>query len=91
MDDNPHRIGLLGGYVTEAELAAQLDKDPRTLLRWRKLAIGPPYTMNGLTPMYSVEKAREWLAAGGVASVKPRPSGGRSCRGFGSHSYTLDC
>jgi hypothetical protein len=69
VDVNPHkRVGLLEGYLTETELATELDKDPRTLLRWRKLRIGPPFTMNGVMPIYNIEKARQWLAAGGTAS-----------------------
>jgi hypothetical protein len=82
-DEYPKRSGLLDGYVTEAELAAELDKDPRTLLRWRKLGIGPPFTMAGIKPMYNVERAREWLAAGGTASAKPRSRTPRRARRFG--------
>ena len=63
------RAGLLDDYYTEAELAAELRKDPRTLLRWRKLRIGPPFTMDGFTPIYSIEKARKWLAEGGTAGI----------------------
>jgi hypothetical protein len=65
--------GLLDAYVTEAQLAAEFRKNPRTLLRWRKLGIGPPVTMTGITPNYNVEKAGQWLAAGGTASIKQRP------------------
>ena len=73
MDDkSPKRVGLLAGYLTEAELAAELDKDPRTLLRWRKLQIGPPFVMNGITPIYHIETARNWLAAGGMAASSKR-------------------
>jgi hypothetical protein len=73
MDDQSNKLaGLLHGYVSEAEIAAELRKDPRTLLRWRKLRIGPPFAMTGITPLYSIEKARQWLAAGGTASAKPR-------------------
>jgi hypothetical protein len=56
VDDNPSkRVGLLSGYLTEAELAVELGKDPRTLWRWRKRQIGPPYVMNGVrTPMILV-------------------------------------
>jgi hypothetical protein len=72
VDDITKSAGLLDGYVTEAELAAELRKDSRTLLRWRKLRIGPPVTMAGLTPLYNIEKARQWLATGGTASTKSR-------------------
>jgi hypothetical protein len=71
------RVGLLDGYVTEHELATELNKDPRTLFRWRKLRIGPPFVMNGVVPIYNVEQARKWLAAGGTtgkASDRAPPS-----------------
>jgi hypothetical protein len=64
------RAGLLDEYMSEAELAAELDKDVRTLQRWRQLRIGPPFAMNGIMPIYNIGKARQWLAAGGTASKR---------------------
>ena len=64
------RVGLLDDYMSEAEIADELDKNLRTLQRWRKLRIGPPFTMNGVMPIYNIEKARQWLAAGGTASKR---------------------
>jgi hypothetical protein len=52
---------LLSGYLTESELAHELDRDPRTLERWRRLGTGPPFTMVGKTPRYRREAALEWL------------------------------
>jgi hypothetical protein len=74
----PQRTGLLDDYSTEAELAAELNKDPRTLFRWRKARIGPPFTMNGETPLYNKEQARQWLAEGGTAATKTRRRGARA-------------
>jgi hypothetical protein len=37
---------------------------------WRKLRTGPPFVTNGLTPIYNIHKARQWLAAGGTAGVR---------------------
>jgi hypothetical protein len=71
-DKFPNHDSLLDGYVTEAQLAAEFRKNPRTLLRWRKLRIGPPFSMAGITPLYNIQKARQWLAAGGTASTKRR-------------------
>jgi hypothetical protein len=69
------RAGLLDGYISEADLAADLDNDVRTLQRWRKLGIGPPFVMKGITPLYNLEKARQWLANGGTAgAVNNKPS-----------------
>ena len=71
MDDTPKpkRLGLLAGFVPESELAADLDKDIRTLQRWRKLRVGPPFILVGNQPFYSIEKARGWLVAGGTGDV----------------------
>ena len=35
------RPGLLDDYLSEEDLAAELQKDVRTLQRWRKLRVGP--------------------------------------------------
>jgi hypothetical protein len=70
---SPKREGLLHDYLSEAELTAELDKDIRTLQRWRKLRIGPPFVTNGLTPIYNIDKARQWLPAGGTAGVRRAP------------------
>jgi hypothetical protein len=70
MDATPSkRVGLLDEYMSEAELAAELGRDLRTLQRWRKLRIGPPFVMNGTAPIYNIDKARAWLAAGGTAAA----------------------
>jgi hypothetical protein len=66
---NAKREELLDDYLSEAEIARQLDKDIRTLQRWRKLRIGPPFVMNGVSPIYHGQKARQWLAAGGTTGV----------------------
>ena len=77
----PKREGLLADYLSEADLAAELKRDPRTVQRWRKLRIGPPYVMNGIAPMYSIEQARAWLAAGGTAGVRKGAKRGSTPRG----------
>jgi hypothetical protein len=66
---SPARGGLLAGYLTEAQLAKALNKDQRTLFRWRQLKIGPPVIMLGEQPLYDIEKARAWMAAGGTAGA----------------------
>jgi hypothetical protein len=69
---------LLAGYLTEAQLAEELNKHVRTVQRWRALGIGPPYVMAGMTPKYSIQDAHDWLAAGGTAA--PKPHGKKGCR-----------
>jgi hypothetical protein len=63
--DTSH-TSLLAGFISEEELAAELKCCERTLARWRKLQIGPPYAMAGKVPIYNVELARAWLMAGGT-------------------------
>ena len=63
------RPGLLDDYLSEAGLAAELQKDIRTLQRWRKLRVGPPFVMNGITPIYHRPGAAKWLLAGGTAGA----------------------
>lgn len=72
MDTKPvsKRAGLLDDYLGEAELAAELGKNLRTVMRWRKLRVGPPFVLKGITPIYHIELARQWLAAGGTGSNK---------------------
>jgi hypothetical protein len=65
----PKRAGLLDDYIGEPELAAELNINLRTAQRWRKLQIGPPFVMKGITPIYNKALARQWLAAGGTAAA----------------------
>lgn len=53
----------LPGYRTELQLAELLGKDPRTLLRWRKLRVGPAWTLVGKTPLYRIASTDAWLLA----------------------------
>ncbi len=69
--DTSH-TSLLAGFISEEELAAELKCCERTLARWRKLKIGPPYAMAGKTPVYNVDLARAWLMAGGTNGVKAK-------------------
>jgi hypothetical protein len=73
--DNTGNAGLLAGYLSEQQTARQLDRDPPTIWRWRKLKIGPPFIMVGDSPMYSFEAVRKWLAAGGTAAAISKSSG----------------
>jgi len=42
----------------------------RTVQRWRKLGIGPPFVMVGATPYYPHTGETEWLAAGGTRGAE---------------------
>jgi hypothetical protein len=65
----PTKLQLMEGWLSEKELATAIDRNPRTIYRWRKLGIGPPFSMMGDSPIYNTENAKHWLAAGGTAGV----------------------
>ena len=52
---------VLVGYISRDELAAQLNKRPRTLQEWASRNVGPPITRVGGTPYYKSHAVREWL------------------------------
>jgi hypothetical protein len=62
--------GLLDGFIDEHELARELNKHTRTLMRWRQLKIGPPFVLLGPKVVYPVAEAKKWLAAGGTTGKK---------------------
>jgi hypothetical protein len=57
----PTNDDVLKGYLTPEELAKQLHKAPRTIMRWRHTRVGPPPTVFGQTVLYSVDTVRKWL------------------------------
>jgi ribosome-binding protein aMBF1 (putative translation factor) len=52
---------IMAGFLSRAELAAQLGKSERTLERWEEQKIGPPITKLGQTPYYKIDSVQEWL------------------------------
>jgi hypothetical protein len=71
---------LLKDYDRENVLAKKIGRDPRTLQRWRKLKIGPPFVMIGPTPYYPHAGQAEWLAAGGTLGAEIKKSQRRKRR-----------
>ncbi len=59
----PDRPSVLDEYLDEQECALELNKDVRTLQRWRQLRTGPNYTMNGRTVLYRRGAIADWLLA----------------------------
>jgi hypothetical protein len=57
-------VPILQDYLTEAELAVELEKTRATLANWRRRHKGPPYTFNGVTPIYPRAGVVAWLEAG---------------------------
>jgi hypothetical protein len=52
---------VLEGYITEADLARQLNRSVRTLQRLAARRIGPPRTKVGRLIFYNIEHVRDWL------------------------------
>jgi hypothetical protein len=71
--DDAKSGGLLGDFLAEADLAAELNRHSRTIKRWRDLGIGPPFVMLGQQPFYPIDRVKAWLASGGTAARRDRP------------------
>jgi helix-turn-helix protein len=54
---------LLSEFLSKEELASELDRNPRTLDRWRALGIGPPRTLVGRKVMYRRASVEKWLTS----------------------------
>lgn len=54
---------LLSEFLTKRQLAAELQRNERTLDRWDALGTGPPRTRVGRKVLYRRTSAQKWLAA----------------------------
>jgi hypothetical protein len=54
---------ILSEFFTKEELAAELQKNPRTLDRWDALGVGPARTHVGRKVLYKRASVQKWLAA----------------------------
>ena len=54
-------MSILAGYISEANLAAELNRTVRSLQLWRQFRKGPPWTKIGPTVFYSEDGVRAWL------------------------------
>jgi hypothetical protein len=54
---------ILSEFLTKEELAAELQRNPRTLDRWAALRIGPPRTRVGRKVLYRRASVQKWLIA----------------------------
>jgi hypothetical protein len=52
---------ILAGYLSQDELAAQLNIAVSTLERWRSEGFGPAYTRASRKPLYSIADVQQWL------------------------------
>lgn len=56
-----HESGLLGDWLSRAELATELGLSEDTLARWETRRMGPPCVRLGRRVLYRKETVREWL------------------------------
>ena len=67
MQGNP----ILSGRITTAELAAELKRSPETIVRWRRLRIGPPYIRLQGRVLYSRNAVEKWIEDQSVQAGAP--------------------
>ena len=60
---------VLDGYISEADLARQLNRSVRTLQRLAARRLGPPRTKIGRLIFYNVEHVRDWISQRGQPSL----------------------
>ena len=54
---------ILKDYISQADLAAQLGKSVKTLVRWELDGRGPPVTRIGRDVLYYIPSVQKWLRA----------------------------
>jgi hypothetical protein len=64
-------MNILPGFITEAAMAAQLNKNVGTLRRWRTRGYGPKSFKRGKEVLYRENGEELWL--NGVEAEQPRP------------------
>lgn len=67
--------GVLAGYASEVEAAAELGVTSRTMRSWRQKRIGPAWTEVGRTIFYSRAGITRWLSAKEVDPVRNKRGG----------------
>jgi len=68
---------ILADFLTPEALAAELDRNKRTIDRWDALGIGPPRTRIGRRVLYRRASVQRWLLE--------QESDGRGCDNNGHH------
>jgi len=61
-DSSDPAPSVLDGYISEADLARQLNRSVRTLQRLAARRLGPPRIKVGRLIFYNVEHVRDWLS-----------------------------
>ena len=58
----PSAAPILDGYMTEDQLAKEIDRSVRTIARWRAIGEGPRYVRLGRQIFYRKTSVAAWLA-----------------------------
>lgn len=56
-------MSLRNERLTTSELALELKRAPETLVRWRRLRVGPPFLRIQGRVLYDRRQVEAWLAA----------------------------
>jgi predicted DNA-binding transcriptional regulator AlpA len=72
--------GLLDGFLTQKQLAAELGVKPGTIKNWRKRHCGPPPTRIGKAIFYRRSSVLTWISAHESPPERGRPVAGRQRR-----------
>lgn len=63
-------VSLLSNTLTTSELAAELRRATKTLVRWRRLRVGPPWLRVQGRVLYDRAQVQQWLLAQSVTGDK---------------------
>lgn len=63
---------LLEGWLSRAEIAAELGVSTDTLARWKTHRIGPPCVRVGRKVLYRAESFRDWLVNREATLARPK-------------------
>lgn len=69
-------VPLLDGWLTRAEVAAEIGMSIDTLARWESRRVGPPCVRIGRKVLYRAQAFRDWLVAREGPSGASRKNGG---------------
>lgn len=73
--------GITEDLILEQDLASELNRDARTLQRWRAQRMGPPFIRIGRQIFYRREAVREWFLS--LEQTQPRAAKKVSTKGTG--------
>jgi hypothetical protein len=70
----PQVAGLLDGFVDVEPFAKEVERSPRTILRWMDERNGLPYSKIGNRRLIHIESAKAWVRGRMRNPNSPRPA-----------------